>query len=189
LALLCTAAVNPLDFYLEINRKSGSDSWPTCSYFLFRPQVTNKLRPTNPLSLNCLNHHYAIFWSDAGIDCLCRSATLPAKNDPRLSNSFFHQPHPHLATRLRPAHDYMRRQALVEIDVLVARPSASPSMKLITILTGVQFPGHAGNTNANTWYDQNGRIVFHLPARGLTGVGLPTQGLRPRRNKTTAGKT
>lgn len=65
--------------------------------------------------------------------------------------------------------DYRRRQALVEIDVLVAQKMRMTLEQLLTIYQ-IQFPVLRQN-EAKTWYDANGRIVF-TNNRGLTGVGF-----------------
>ena len=71
--------------------------------------------------------------------------------------------------------DYTRRQALVEIDVLVAQALGLTLDELLTIYR-VQFPVMRQN-EADTWYDQQGRIVF-TPSKGLVGVGLPRKARR-----------
>ena len=65
--------------------------------------------------------------------------------------------------------DYERRQALVEIDVLTAMALGMTLEQLKTIYR-IQFPV-LQQYEADTWYDQNGRIVF-TNNRSLTGVGF-----------------
>jgi hypothetical protein len=65
--------------------------------------------------------------------------------------------------------DYARRQALVEIDVLVAQALGLTLEDLCTIYR-IQF--HVLRQNENdTWYDRRGRIVFTC-SKGLPGVGF-----------------
>lgn len=65
--------------------------------------------------------------------------------------------------------DYERRQALLEIDVLIAM-SLKFSLNDLLSIYRIQFPVLRQNEN-DTWYEQNGRIVFSC-SKGLTGVGF-----------------
>lgn len=75
--------------------------------------------------------------------------------------------------------DYERRQALVEIDVLTAMALGMTLEQLKTIYR-IQFPV-LQQYEADTWYDQNGRIVF-TNNRSLTGVGFKRQEFEPIKN-------
>ncbi len=66
--------------------------------------------------------------------------------------------------------DLMRRQALLELDVLTAQAIGLELDDLLTLYF-LRFRVMRDN-ETNTWYDQNGRIVFTNNS-ALSGVGLP----------------
>lgn len=63
-----------------------------------------------------------------------------------------------------------RRQALIEIDVLVAQ-SLGLTLKELLLIYRVQFPVMQ-QYERDTWYDASGSIIF-TTSKGLAGVGLP----------------
>jgi hypothetical protein len=137
------------------------------------------LGPTlRTLTLNCLTTHYADLWSECWDDAFQQQRW--AKHDPRLPNSFFRNLTPTWQRECALRTDYARRQALVEIDVLVAQTLKLSLDELITIYR-VQFPVMQ-QYERDTWYDQNGRIVF-TSSKGLTGVGFPRKGKGRGANK------
>lgn len=66
--------------------------------------------------------------------------------------------------------DLMRRQALLELDVLTAQAMGLDLQNLLTLYR-LRFRVMR-DYEVNTWYDQNGRIVFTPNGNGLPGVGL-----------------
>lgn len=119
------------------------------------------------LLLNCLTSYYSDLWSSCWDDSM--KADCWYKTDSRLSPTAFSGLGSQWSERYPLRTDYARREALVEIDVLVARALGLTLDELCTIYR-IQFPVLRQNEQ-DTWYDQNGRIVFTC-SKGLPGVGF-----------------
>jgi hypothetical protein len=120
------------------------------------------------LLLNCLTSHYSQIWRDAFSRTFASDTW--AKADPRLRRDTFSALGVEWARETPLRTDYARRQALVEIDVLVAMAFDLTLDELKLIYRSMFYVMQANE--ADTWYDRRGRIVF-TNSKGLVGVGLP----------------
>jgi hypothetical protein len=123
------------------------------------------------LGLNCINELFKVLWAESWDVDFCKIKW--AKQAPRLDNNHFKNLGPEWKREYALRTDYERRQALVEIDVLVAIELGMTLEELCAIYR-IQFPVLRQNEN-DTWYDKKGRIVFTV-SKGLPGVGLDRPG-------------
>ena len=121
---------------------------------------------TRGLLLQCLTSAYQSIYQK-GLPLMERHCRW-TKKDARLDNHRFDLPDT-LTWEVPLRTDYERRQALVEIDVLVAM-ELGMTLEQLKEIYRIQFPVMR-QYEKDTWYDANGRIVF-TTNRSLTNVGF-----------------
>ena len=114
------------------------------------------------LLLNCITCAYTGFWSEMYDESFKSDAW--SKEDVRLNNSIFSNSSSEWNATSFLRTEYQRRQALLEIDVLVAL-SMGISIKQLKTIYESQFPVLVKNEH-NTYFDQNGRVVYTTRSMG-----------------------
>ena len=158
----------PYDFYIKVYGKGDfygdtALSLPTFSI----DSIIAKEISCRVLMLNCLNLYYQDFWKDV-YEPSFKEFTW-AKKDSRLNNEKFQNLSEVLVFDSVLRTDYARRQAQIEIDVLVSMLLGLSLEELLNIYR-VQFP-ILQQHERDTYYDYTGRIVF-AKNNALTNVGF-----------------
>lgn len=119
------------------------------------------------LGLTAVTKYYSNLWSHSWSSSI-RSDSW-SKTDVRLSADYFEKSTKEWKRECGLRTLFARRQALVEIDVLVSM-ALGLSVEDLNTIYRVQFPVLRQYEN-DTWYDQFGRVIF-TNNRGLSGVGI-----------------
>lgn len=117
--------------------------------------------------LNCLTEYYGSAWEEVFNSNFVYQHW--SKDDKRLQETVFAEATEKWNPLLPIRNDYARRQALVEIDVIVAKIIGLSLEQLLSVYR-VQFP-ILQQHEKNTYYDAKGRIVY-AKNNALTGVGV-----------------
>ena len=157
----------PLDFWVKTTGKSDFTAGNMSLVPVLPAGAARNAIALRMLLLSSITRDFSKLWSSQFREEWAWDTW--ARNDSRLSDRIF------LELRRGWARDFALRtplecrQALVEIDVLVAM-SLRLTVEELCAIYRIQFPVLKQNED-DTWYDQNGRIIFTC-SKGLPGVGL-----------------
>ena len=119
------------------------------------------------LVLTCLTTYYSELWESVWNKNFKNDEW--AKSDRRLSERKFSNLESNWSESFALRTDFERRQALIEIDVLSAM-ELNIELNQLKLIYRIQFPVMQKYEN-DTWYDQNGRIVF-TNNNSLSGIAF-----------------
>ncbi len=134
------------------------------------------------LMLSCVTSYYADLWRECWDGKFL--GEMWTKKDDRLSDQHFRSLRPEWSRNMALRTDYERRQATLEIDVLVSMELGLTIEELCSIYR-IQFPVLRHNER-NTWYDRNGRIVY---LDGDQEYGLSTPDWKRKRGQQRVERT
>lgn len=134
------------------------------------------------LALNCMTSYYSDIWNELESDRL--ASVRWTKNDVRLNENTFLSLGKDWTKDSPLRTPFERRQAMVELDVLVAM-GIGMSKELLTSVYNIQFPV-LKSYEVDTWYDQKGRVVF-TTNRTQKGVGFNRTEWEKEVKNTTSG--
>ncbi len=137
-------------------------NFPLIDDEIYSPEIIHRT-----LLLNCVSNKYKKLWDEFNRDITYISNW--SKNDVRLKDFQVNMLEETWNFKSCLRVDYERRQALLEIDVLTAM-ALGMTLDQLKIIYRIQFPV-LQSYESDTWYDQNGRIVF-TNNRSLNNVGF-----------------
>ena len=149
------------DFFVKTLGKNHINYSTNMLFPVLDPVFSNELL-LRALMLNSLTVDYAALWNECwkeGFRDICWS-----KKDCRLPDTKFSELKSEWSRSSSLRSHYERRQALVEIDVLVAM-ALGMNLSQLKEIYRLQFPVLKSN-ETDTWYDISGRIVFSSKGYG-----------------------
>lgn len=135
--------------------------------------VTREACFARVLGLSCLNDKYENLWVDGWSEKFVSEEWTSLSKV--INKNYFHQLSKDYDESSRILSSFARRQALLELDVLIALSIGLTLDELITIYL-VQFTVMQQN-DKQTFYDANGEIIFTVDI-GLAGVGIERKGTK-----------
>ena len=162
----CMASL-PYDFFVKIAGKANIRFDIVSHFPVIKDSKFNEEIIIRALLLNCLNSYYKELWKET-VALYDLTKCNWAKDDVRLDKGVFAALTEDWTWNSPLRDEYSRREALVELDVLVSMALGMTCDQLKTIYR-IQFPV-LKQYEADTWYDTKGRIVF-TSNRSLSGVG------------------
>ena len=168
LPLTCSFATIPIDAYIRMLGNGHLQPGVISGLPLINYQSRLKAALIRSLSLNCLTYPYKSLWESQFESGFLEEQWT--QQSAGLIPDWFAHLTPQWNRNCALRSDLMRRQALLELDVLTAQAMGLDFQDLITLYR-LRFRVMR-DYEANTWYDQNGRIVFTNNS-ALPSVGLP----------------
>jgi hypothetical protein len=165
----CFATI-PCDFFVrQVNK---SNLLPALLRSIPLPSFSEEQKRAvlaRTLCLNCLTTHYEDLWASQWNNNFTNETW--STTDARIPQKFFANLTEDWTRACALRSDLERRQALLELDVIVAQAFGMTLDELQTCYR-LGFRVLRGY-DQETYYDQNGRIIFTPNGNGLRGVGLP----------------
>ena len=164
-AFAASASSIPFDFFLKTTGKGDMYESLAQGFPLLTGSASLFCRT---LLLNCVTSFYSDLWMECWNTAFLSERWT--REDSRLQNGRFTGLACNWSWHTPLRTDYERRQALVEIDVLVAM-ELGLTVEDLCLIYRMQFPVLRQNEK-NTYYDRHGRIVF-LDGDQLYGLSRP----------------
>ena len=163
----------PYDFYIKSTGKADLrseilNSLPRVSF-----EKAFDLLSLRVLALNCLTEEFSDLWRQGWRDAYQSDSWC--SESPMLDRDYFSALSGEWDANVPLRTDFSRRQALIEIDVLVAM-ALGMSLEELLMIYRVQFPVLQQNERG-TWYDASGKAIFTCNI-GISGRTLPRKALK-----------
>lgn len=175
----CSSIV--IDFYLKVLGSDNlKDDMMESFQIIHSSKLIDKIR-LRTLLLNCLTENYSDIWKKTFNSTYIQDSWSIRDKRLRVLSDLSENWNMNFPLRSY----FERRQAMIEIDVLVAM-GFGLTLEELALIYNVQFPVLQQNED-DTWYDTKGNIVFTC-SKGLVGVGLDRKEWEQIRNL-PAGET